>query len=163
MQLTGSLQARPWNTFIGLHEAAQGARISEEIFPPSLPLFGRNFIVLVFSLSILCLLLPPSASLSWFNPRYSSIIIFVPGFLFLPRTDCSCGSTHSLSLRLRIFLPALRRLLCQVFPLVSYFNTPSCAQQGLLHEISFHPSILAFLGVTVYPILTAGLSCTQFS
>jgi hypothetical protein len=122
----------------------------------------------LYSEEILSLLLSILVSFGLLRPflgstrRYSPIVTFGPGFLLLP-IDCSCGSTHSLSSRLQIFVPALRRLFCQVFPLVCCFNTSSCAQQGLLREISFRPSILALLGVTVYPILAAGVSCTQSS
>ena len=38
-----------------------------------------------------------------------------------------------------------------------------CEQQGLLREIYLRPSMLAFLGVTMYPMLMAGVSCTQSS
>ena len=53
----------------------RGSAISEEIFPPSLPLFGRNFIVVVVDSSLVW---PPSA-FSRFNPPlftyvYSSVL-----------------------------------------------------------------------------------------
>ncbi len=73
------------------------------------PLSSIGTLVLPFVRDIL------ARFISWFNPCYSPIIIFGPGFLLLP-IDYSYGSTHSLSSRLRVFVPALCRLLCQFHP-----------------------------------------------
>ena len=112
------------------------------------PLSSIGTLVLPFAHDIL------ARFTSQFNPRYSSITILRS---WLPT------STHRLFLWLnplsifasRVFVPALRASFVNSTPHLLLQHSFVCTTRSLC-EISFRPSILAFLGVTVYPFLRGG-------